>query len=176
MRHTTTRNLVYCALFSALTAVCAWVTIPIGPVPISLVTFAVMMAGLLLGWKYGLLAMAVYILLGLAGAPVFTGFRAASALLGPTGGYIAGYLPYVTLAGLNLPKMQRSFAGRCALLACGTVCCYALGTAWFMHVTSRTLPESMGLCVLPFLPGDAAKIVLSALLAPRLRKALKLHF
>ena len=176
MQHTTPRSLAYCALFAALITVCTWIAIPIGPVPVSLGTFAVMLAGLLLGWKYGALAVAVYILLGLAGVPVFTNFRAASALVGPTGGYIVGYLPYAMLAGLPVPKLPRSFAGRCALLVCGTICCYAPGTAWFMHVTGRTLAESLGLCVLPFLPGDAAKIILSALLAPRLRKALKLRF
>lgn len=173
MKSMTTRMLVYCAVFAALIAVCAWIAIPIGPVPISLATFAVMMCGLVLGWKYGVIAVAVYILLGLAGAPVFAGFKAASALMGPTGGYIVGYLPYALLAGLPLPRLQESFPGRCLLLALGTIACYALGTGWFMASTGRTLCESMGLCVIPFLPGDAAKILLCAFLAPRLRKALK---
>lgn len=167
--------LVFCALFAALTAVCAWIALPIGPVPISLATFAVMMCGLILGWKYGTIAIAVYILLGLVGVPVFANFKAASALMGPTGGYIVGYLPYAFLAGLAVPKLQEKFLGRCLLLLCGTVCCYTLGTAWFMHATGRGLAESMGLCVLPFLPGDAAKIALSAFLAPRLRKAIKMN-
>ena len=174
MKKMTTRMLVSCALFAALTAVCAWIAIPIGPVPISLATFAVMMCGLLLGWKYGVIAIAVYILLGLAGVPVFANFKAASALMGPTGGYIIGYLPYALLAGLAVPRLQEKFFGRCVLLVLGTIACYALGTGWFMHATGRTLGESMGLCVLPFLPGDAAKILLSAFLAPRLRKALKI--
>ena len=132
------------------------------------------MCGLLLGWKYGVIAIAVYILLGLAGVPVFANFKAASALMGPTGGYIIGYLPYALLAGLAVPRLQEKFFGRCVLLVLGTIACYALGTGWFMHATGRTLGESMGLCVLPFLPGDAAKILLSAFLAPRLRKALKI--
>ncbi len=173
MKNTVTRKLMYCALLAALTAVCAWLVIPIGPVPISLSTFAVMLCGLLLGWKYGVIAVAVYILLGLAGVPVFTGFRAAAALVGPTGGYIVGYLPYAALAGLPVPSLQNSFWGRCLLLALGTLVCYALGTAWFMYSSGRALAESLGLCVLPFLPGDAAKIALSAFLAPRLRKAIK---
>ena len=173
MKHVNTRMLVFCALFAALTAVCAWIALPIGPVPISLSTFAVMMCGLILGWKYGVIAIAVYILLGLVGVPVFANFKAASALMGPTGGYIIGYLPYALLAGLAIPSLQEKFWGRCVLLVLGTIACYTLGTAWFMHSTGRTLGESMGLCVIPFLPGDAAKIILSALLAPRLRKAMK---
>ena len=172
MKHSV-RLLVFSALFAALLAVCAWIAIPIGPVPISLATFAVMMCGLLLGWKYGLMAVAAYILLGLAGVPVFAQFRAASALVGPTGGYIIGYLPYVLLSGLAIPRLQRAFPGRCLLLVLGTLACYMLGTAWFIHATGRTLAESLGLCVLPFLPGDAVKILLAAFLAPRLRKTIK---
>ena len=170
-----TRNIVYCALFAALIVVFAQVQIPLpGLVPISLATFAVMMAGLLLGWKYGLLAVAVYVLLGAVGVPVFAGCKGGlGALTGPTGGYIIGYLPYAALAGLQNKKLQDSFWGRCGLLALGTLACYALGTAWFMHATGRTLAESMGLCVLPFLPGDAVKIALASFLAPRLRKAMK---
>ena len=170
-----TRNIVYCALFAALIVVFAQVQIPLpGLVPISLATFAVMMAGLLLGWKYGLLAVAVYVLLGAVGVPVFAGFKGGlGALTGPTGGYIIGYLPYAALAGLQNKKLQDSFWGRLGLLALGTLACYTLGTAWFAHATGRTLGESMGLCVLPFLPGDAVKIALASFLAPRLRKAMK---
>ena len=174
MKQLTVRSLVYCALFAALIAVFAQLQVPVGPVPISLATLGVMLCGLLLGWKLGAVSVAVYILLGLAGAPVFAGLKGgAAALTGATGGYIIGYLPYVILAGLAASKWQDALWGRCALLVLGTLACYALGTAWFIHVTGRTLAASMSLCVLPFLPGDAAKIILSALLAPRLRKALK---
>ena len=167
--------LVFTALFAALIVVFAQLQIPMpGLVPISLATFGVMMCGLLLGWRYGALAVAVYILLGAVGVPVFAGFKGGvSALLGPTGGYIIGYLPYAVLAGLPSPSLQEKFWGRCLLLVLGTAVCYILGTAWFIHATGRTLAESLGLCVVPFLPGDAAKIILSALLAPRLRKAMK---
>ena len=167
--------LVFTALFAALIVVFAQLQIPMpGLVPISLATFGVMMCGLLLGWRYGALAVAVYILLGAVGGPVFAGFKGGvSALLGPTGGYIIGYLPYAVLAGLPIPSLQEKFWGRCLLLVLGTAVCYILGTAWFIHATGRTLAESLGLCVVPFLPGDAAKIILSALLAPRLRKAMK---
>ena len=174
MKKMKARDLVYCALFSSLIAALAQIQVPLpGLVPISLATFGVMMAGLLLGWKYGLLAVAVYVLLGAAGVPVFAGFRGGlAALTGPTGGYIVGYLPYAALAGLPGKKWQGSFRGRCGLLALGTVSCYTLGTAWFMYATGRTLGESAGLCVLPFLPGDAAKMALASFLTPRLRKAM----
>lgn len=172
MKTSRIETLVYCALFAALTAVFAQIVIPIQPVPISLATFAVMMCGLLLGWKYGALAVIVYILLGLVGVPVFAGFKnGAAALAGPTAGYIIGYIPYALLAGLAFPRFEKNFRGRCLLLAAGAVILYLLGTAWFMIQSGRGLWDSLSLCVLPFLPGDAAKIVLAALLAPRLRKA-----
>ena len=167
-------SLVYCALFAALIVLFAQLQIPMGQVPVSLATFGVMLCGLLLGWRYGMLAVAVYILLGTVGAPVFAGFRGGiSALLGPTGGYIVGYLPCALLAGLNIPLLQEKMPGRCLLLTLGTLTCYVLGTAWFMHATGRTMGESLSLCVLPFLPGDAVKIMLAAFLSPRLRKAMK---
>ena len=176
MKRKNLRNLIFCALFAAVIAVLAQVQIPLpGLVPISLATFGVMVSGLLLGWKYGALAVAVYVLLGAVGIPVFAGFKGGvSALLGPTGGYIVGYLPYALLAGLEIPRLQEKIWGRCVLLVMGTAVCYALGTAWFVHVTGRTLEESMALCVVPFLPGDAVKIALAAVLTPRLKKAMKM--
>ena len=175
MKGFTVRKMVFCALFAALIMVFAQIQVPLpGLVPISLATFGVMMAGLLLGWKLGLLAVAVYVLLGAVGVPVFAGFKGGiAALTGPTGGYIIGYLPYAVLAGLPVKKAQESFWGRMGLLALGTFACYLLGTTWFMHATGRTLGESMGLCVLPFLPGDAVKMALASFLTPRLRKAIK---
>ena len=175
MKKTDTRRLVFCALFTALIAICSQVQLPVGPVPVSLATLGVMLCGLLLGWRYGVLAVGAYILLGAVGVPVFAGFQGgAGRLLGPTGGYIIGYLFYALLAGLNIPRWQERFFGRCVLLLLGTAVCYGLGTAWFVHMSGRTLGESLSLCVIPFLPGDAAKIVLASYLTPRLRKALKI--
>ena len=175
MKNVNIRQMVFCALFAALIVVFAQIQVPLpGLVPISLATFGVMMAGLLLGWKFGLMAVAVYVLLGAVGVPVFAGFKGGiAALTGPTGGYIIGYLPYAVLAGLPVKKAQESFWGRMGLLALGTFACYLLGTTWFMHATGRTLGGSMGLCVLPFLPGDAVKMALASFLTPRLRKAIK---
>ena len=174
MNRISTGRMVYCALFAALIAAFSQLQIPLAPVPVSLATFAVMMGGLLLGWHWGMLAVAVYLLLGAVGVPVFAGFKGGvAALMGPTGGYLIGCLPYAALAGLGIESWQEQFWGRCALLALGTVACYALGTAWFMGLSGRGLMDSLSLCVLPFLPGDGAKIVLASLLAPRRRRAMK---
>ena len=175
MKKGDTGNLIFCALFTALIAVFSQLQLPIGPVPVSLATLGVMLCGLLLGWHWGALAVGAYILLGAAGVPVFAGFQGGvGRLIGPTGGYILGYLFSVLLSGLNIPLLQERFRGRCLLLILGTAACYLPGTAWFMYATGRTLSESLSLCVLPFLPGDAAKILLASFLAPRLRKALQI--
>ena len=175
MKRLTARDVVFCALFTALIAVFSQLALPIGPVPVSLATFGVMLCGLMLGWKRGALSVAVYILLGLAGAPVFAGLQGgAGRLLGPTGGYIVGYMPCAILSALRIRSIRNQFFSSCAALILGTAACYALGTAWFMLQSGRALLDSLTLCVLPFLPGDAAKIVLAALLAPRLKKAVSL--
>ena len=170
-----TRAMIYCALFAALIAVMSQLSLPIGPVPISMATFGVMLCGAMLGWKYGAAAVGVYLLLGLTGVPVFAGFRGgAGVLAGATGGYLIGYLPCAMLSGLPLPGVQKEWVGRCLLMEIGTVACYALGTLWFMHASGSAWWNAVGLCVAPFLPGDAAKIVLVAFLTPRLRKAIRL--
>ena len=175
MKTADTRGLIFCALFTALIAIFSQLQLPIGPVPVSLATLGVMLCGLLLGWRFGALAVGAYILLGAVGVPVFAGFQGGvGRLVGPTGGYIVGYLFYALIAGMEIPCLRARFFGRCILRLLGTAVCYGLGTVWFMHISGRTLSESLSLCVIPFLPGDAAKIVLASFLTPRLGKALKI--
>lgn len=93
LSHTKVLDLAYIALMVALMAICAWITLPIGPVPFTMQTFAVFAALGLLGGRRGTLAVVVYLLLGAVGLPVFSGFNSGlSALLGPTGGYLVGFL------------------------------------------------------------------------------------
>ena len=148
--------------------------IPVGPVPLSLATFAVYLAGAVLGRKRGTLAVALYLLIGIVGAPVFSGFSGGfQKLAGVTGGYLAGYLPCAYFTGLGAERMEKE--GRRWLLpvmaAVGTAVLYTVGTAWFMIQTGNGFGAALGLCVLPFLPGDAAKIAAAAVLAAPVRKA-----
>ena len=170
MKTFSTRNLALCALFAALTAVCSWISIPIGPVPINLALLPVLLCGALLGPVSGCLSIGCYLLLGLAGVPVFASFRGgAGALLGPTGGYLIGYLLCVAISGLGRGKNVWQML---LFMVLGIAACYALGTAWFVHLTGKTLAVSLSACVIPFLPGDAAKTALALLLARRLKKPL----
>ena len=172
-RSTVTRSLVLAALMAALTAVCSQIQIPLPMVPINLALFAVHLAGALLGAKWGALSMAAYALLGAAGVPVFAGFTSGPAVLfGKTGGYILGYILCALVVGLLSRRLGFTMKGLCLSMLVGVAVCYIFGTIWFMVVTGMNLVTSLTYCVIPFLPGDAVKIVLAALLALRLRKPL----
>ncbi len=165
------RMLAACALMAALTAVCSQLQIPLPMVPINLALFAVHLTGVLLGARWGALAMTAYVLLGFAGVPVFSGFSSGPAVLfGKTGGYIAGYVLCAFLVGRMTGTKSPSFTRLCLAMAAGTAGCYALGTGWFMLLTRMDLPVTLSYCVIPFLPGDLAKIILAALMVLRLRR------
>lgn len=174
MRNTLTRQLVLAALFAALTAVCSQIQIPLPMIPINLALFSVHLCGALLGAKWGALSMAVYALLGAIGVPVFAGFGSGPAVLfGKTGGYILGYILCAAIVGVLSRRIGFSYLKLCLSMVIGVAVCYAFGTAWFMVVSGLNLVTSLGYCVLPFLPGDAVKILLAAFLALRLRKPLQ---
>ncbi len=176
---TSTRNLVMCALCAAIICVLAPISVPIGPVPISLATFAVMLAGVLLGAKWGTIATLVYLLLGAVGVPVFAGYSAGVGnLVGQTGGYLIGYLPLAFLSGLIYDRFGRSASGAkkyvIAVLGMllGTAVLYVLGTAWFCYVSGADLASAMAWCVTPFLLGDTIKIIIVTAIVPQIERAL----
>lgn len=168
---TPVKKLILCALFAALCAILSQIFIPLPftPVMINLATVAVFIAGGLLGTKAAAASMGVYLLLGLVGIPVFSGFSSGpGVLLGPTGGYIAGYITAAAVTGA-LSKNSVTLWRYCLAMLTGALTCYALGTVWYMYITQLSLGSALILCVLPFLPGDALKILLSAYLCTRLK-------
>ena len=172
-----TIELAKTAVTAVLIAVCAWVTIP-SAVPFTLQTFGVFMALKVLGGTYGTLAILIYILLGAVGIPVFSGFGAGiGVLLGPTGGYIAGFL----LTGLIYKLLEPGLKNRYledAALALGLMVCYIFGTLRFVAVmgargTEFTWLQGLMTCVVPYLLPDALKLVLADILSRRVRAALR---
>ena len=175
-----TSSLVFCGLCAAITCILAPIAIPMpGGVPVSLATFSVMLAGCLLGPKWGTISQAVYVLLGAVGLPVFSGYRGGfQVIAGMTGGYIVAYILLAFLCGLLYFRFGKKLQGA-ARIAClvvsmiiGTAALYAFGTAWFIRVTGMDLAGALGACVIPFLPGDALKIAAVAILCPTLERAL----
>ena len=171
-----TKDMATTALMAALLCVLAPITVPVGPIPLSLATFAVYMAGAVLGAKRGIAAVALYLLIGMTGIPVFSGFTGGiQRLAGVTGGDLIGYLPCAWITGLGVKRGETAPARRWrlpAMMALGTLALYALGTAWFMIQSGNTLAASLSMCVLPFLPGDAVKIAAVSFLAWPVRKAM----
>ena len=171
-----TRDMTIIAVMAALLCVAGPLSISIGPIPLSLASFAVYLAGAVLGAKRGTLAVALYLLLGLVGVPVFSGFSGGfQKLVGVTGGYLVGYLPCALITGLAVRPDSPEVGPRWRLpvfMVLGTATLYLIGTAWFMVQTQNNLAASMGMCVIPFLPGDAIKIIAATLLAAPIRRAL----
>ena len=169
-------SLVRIALAAALVTVCSWISIPF-TVPFTLQTFAVFLTLTVLGGTEGTVAVAVYIALGAVGAPVFSGFNSGiGALLGPTGGYIFGFL---IMGGLKIvfdrlikrPKLDP------VCLAAGLALCYIAGTVWFVLVMKgRGNPYSFGAalmtCVVPYILPDALKLALALFVGSRINRAL----
>ncbi|MDR2088979.1 MAG: biotin transporter BioY [Clostridiales Family XIII bacterium] len=173
---TRTHLFILCGMFAALTAICAQIALPLPftPVPVTFGPLAVFMAGGILGARFGALSQVVYILMGAVGLPVFAGFRAGVGVLaGPTGGYIVGYIAAACVVGLLCGRLKSSGMRAAIVLAAsmlvGHLACYALGTLWFMYLTNTPLLASLGMCVFPFIPGDALKILIASLLCARLR-------
>ena len=169
-----TRMITYTALLAALLCVLSPWAIPVGPVPISLGLLAVYIVSSLINFKYGAVAVTVFVLLGAFGVPVFTGFTGGFAkVAGPTGGYILGYLPCSLIIGLFVDRFEkRLWVYPLAMLA-GTAVLYSFGTVWFVISTGATLKTALTVCVIPFLLGDAIKIVAATALCYKLRFVLK---
>lgn len=172
-----TRDMAYIALFAVLMSVCAWVTVPM-MVPFTLQTFAVFAALAALGGRRGLYAVAVYLLLGLVGMPVFSNFQSTGALLGPTGGYLVGFLASALVYWMVTARFGESAPAVIAGCLAGLAVCYGFGTVWFMVVYARTtgpvgVMSALGWCVFPFVVPDLVKLGLGVTLARRVKRYLK---
>ena len=171
-------DLAYTALFAVLMMVCAWITVPL-TVPFTLQTFGVFAALGTLGGRRGTYAVVAYLLLGLAGLPVFSGFQGGpGVLLGTTGGYILGFLASALLYWAVTARLGQRPVVMAAAMVLGLVVCYAFGTAWFLVAYARTagsigLWAALGMCVFPFVVPDLLKIALAMLLSHRLSRHLK---
>ena len=181
----TARELCYIATAVAMMVMCSWLSLLVGGIPFTLQTLGVCLTAGLLGFKRGTVAMCAYVLLGVAGVPVFAGFTGGAAkLLSPTGGYIIGFLAAAPIIGIFADIFaERKSKSSNWLLALGMflgLCLsYFLGTVWFVLLTIPT-NEVMGywsgflLCVAPYLPFDIIKIGIAVFLTKRLRKFIKL--
>ena len=165
-------SFTYCALFAAFIAVCAWMTVPY-TIPFTLQTFGIFSAAGILGGKRGTLAVFIYIMLGVVGLPVFSGFGSGIGyVVGATGGYIVGFLFAAAVSGAMMKFIGYSFLPMLISMMAGNLVCYAFGTAWYVAVYAgeTSISAVLMMCVVPYIIPDLIKIFLAALLTARLKK------
>ncbi len=176
MTNTISKKIVFTALFAALIAVSGFISIPIPgtPIPIVLQNMLAVLTGLMLGPVWGTLSTALFFVAGLLGLPIFSGGTGGiSRLMGPTGGFLYGYVLATLAAGMiaQRPVYGKKTSLLRLILATvfGFVVMYIPGVIHFMLVMNKTFTQTLTLCVLPYIPGDLIKMVIAILLAAKLR-------
>ncbi|MFR8725878.1 MAG: biotin transporter BioY [Mediterraneibacter faecis] len=166
-----TKQMVLIALMTAVTCVLGPLSIPLpfSPVPISLTNFAIFLAIFVLGMKSETISFIIYLLLGAIGVPVFSSFRGGlQVLAGPTGGYLIGFIFLALIMGFALEHFDRKLVPTIIGMIIGMAVCYAFGTVWLAKLLSLSFKEGLMMGVIPYLPGDAAKIIIAAIVGPKL--------
>ena len=165
---------VLASLMAALTAVGAYIQVPIGPVPIVLSTLFVLLSGLLLGSRWALISMGLYLLTGAIGIPVFAGGKGGLLhFLGPTGGYLFGYALSAWVTGFISERSHHSPALDILAIFFGSLVIYLLGVPWLKMVANLSWPKALMVGMIPFLIGDTVKGAGAFILARSARPMLK---
>lgn len=178
-------KMVQTALFSGILCVISPFTVPVplSPVPLSLATFVIYLAAVLLGAKQSALCVLGYLLLGMVGLPVFSGFSGGiGVLLGPTGGYLIGYVPCAVIVGRLVERKgfckclcRPRFVINVLAMTLGTLACYVLGTLWFLFIMKGrySVWQALLVCVVPYLFFDLVKILAAATVAEPVKRILR---
>ena len=147
--------------------------LPFSPVPITFSTLAICLCVFLLGFKKSLISGLLYLLIGAVGLPVFSGFSGGiGRLLGPTGGYLLGYLLLILVFGYFAVKGNYRFSFCMLGMALGTLSCYLLGTLWLAISMELSFMQALLIGVIPYLPADLAKIFLAYAIGMPVRKSI----
>ena len=167
------RWMVLASLMAALTAVGAYLHVPLGPVPIVLTNLFVLLAGLILGSRWGLTSMGVYLMVGALGMPVFAGGKGGVAyFLGPTGGYLLGFALAAWVVGLISERCHGNFAWEVVAVLLGLISIYGVGVPWLKVVTELSWSKTLMVGLVPFLAGDVAKASVALVIARSVRPIL----
>ena len=171
------RGMIYAAMFGAVTAVGAFIIIPLPPIPITLQTLFTALSGALLGGALGALSQVVYVLLGIIGLPVFAGGKAGlGVLFGPTGGYLIGFIAGSYVIGTIIEVKKEAGLFRIVLaMVVGFLVLYALGVLQLSIVAKLSFAKALSAGMIPFLIGDAVKIVVATFVTLKLRDRIFLN-
>ncbi len=165
------KGMAYASMFGALTALGAYIMIPLPLVPITLQTLFVILAGALLGGYLGALSQVVYVLLGIIGLPVFSGGKAGfGVLIGPTGGYLIGFVIGALIIG-KLTSLRRDpgIVWLMGSMVAGMVIVYTLGIIQLTFVAKISFIKAISVGLLPPLPGEIIKIIVAAFICRKIR-------
>ena len=174
MKDTKVKKLTLIAMMTAILCILAPLSIPISNVPISAATLIVSFAAIILGTKYSLICVSLYILLGIVGLPVFAGWGSGIGVIaGPTGGYLIGYFFIAFCTGFFLKLGKEKLTLLAVGMLLGTVACYTFGTVWLAYQLSLDTKAALMAGVIPFIPGDVIKIIVCLVVALPIRKLLK---
>lgn len=166
-------QLTTCALMAALMCVLGPMSIPIGPVPVSFTNLVIYLSVYLLGMKGATISYLIYLLLGAAGMPVFSGYAGGLAkLAGPTGGYLVGFILMALICGFVMEKSHVNAGITILGMIAATLVAYLFGTIWFVLEMKCDVWYALTVCVFPFIPFDIAKILIATVLGKMIRSAL----
>ena len=159
------------SLFAALTAVGAFISIPVNPIPITLQTLFTLLAGMTLGSVLGAASQVIYILLGAIGLPVFSGFKGGLGILfGPTGGFLLGFIISAYIVGKLIETRKTKNIFYYFLIGLlGSITIYLMGVTQLSLVTGMGIKKAVIVGMLPFLPGDLLKIIAASFIANKLK-------
>ena len=150
------------------------IPLPISPVPISLGVLGVFFAVYVNGWLWGTVSCLLYLFIGFVGVPVFSGFSAgAGKLLGPTGGYMTGYIFIALIAGFFIERFEKKIPLHILGMVLGTAVCYMLGTTWLAVSTDMTFKAALFAGVIPFIPADLIKMAIAIAVGFPIRSGIK---
>lgn len=180
-RKSVSYDITLIAISAALITICSWISVQIGPVPVTLQTLAVLAVLLTAGGRRGTIAIAVYLALGAVGVPVFSGFKGGpAAFMGPTGGFLAGFLlaafVFWLFEKLVFAKLMTTPAKKLIFGIVNSlifeIIVYLVGVIWFMTVyAAQTGPVGLGTvlgwCVIPFIIPDIVKVAAASVIGSR---------
>lgn len=165
-----TRKTLLIALFTGLIIVGTFIKVPIPPVPITLQSFFIILAGMIGGLQIGLFATVIYLLLGIIGLPVFTSGGGIAALIGPTGGYLFGMLLAVIIVGIFSDRIKAEDNKKGHIILCtiggiiASLIIYAIGIPWLKNAFDMTWSKTLTAGMYPFLIGDLIKLIVALII------------
>ena len=173
-RTITIKKMAIVSLMTAILCILSPVSIPIfiSPVPVSLGVLAIYLTAYVLEPVESLVSVVLFLLIGIFGLPVFSGYSGGVAkILGPTGGYLVGFLFTVYISSFFI-HLKKGIIFNILGMILGLALCYLLGTIWFSYQQGKGFLASLLLCVVPFLLGDAIKIAVASIIGSEISKRL----